>query len=309
EKEITNPRRLASYLNTIGFTYWTKGEFDTALKYYHRQLAIYKSIGDSNSIAWSCFMIGTAYRHKGEIETALEYFHQNLTLSEASGNDVYASLSLAASILIFLDHQDLTQAQKYLIKLQKLERTPHPWISHQSRLTEALILKESKRMKDKTQAQTILQQLLKENNLMFVWARIAMVALCELLLVEVKSFGDPEAWGEAKSLIRQLHIKAQDNHSVSTIVETLLLRAKVATIEGDLPQALKYYDQARLTAEEKKLCLLIQKVNTEQNHFEAEFEEWQALIQRNASLQERLAQSQIDDYIQKVQKLITRMKD
>ncbi|MFX0090490.1 MAG: hypothetical protein ACFFBD_01910 [Candidatus Hodarchaeota archaeon] len=159
-------------------------------------------------------------------------------------------------------------------------------------------------MKDQTQAQAILQQLVNENNLMFVYTRLAMIHLCELLLVEVKSFGDPEAWEEVKSLIHQFYEKAQDQHSFSMIVEALLLRAKVAVIDGDLRQVLKYYDQARLTAEEKNLGLLGQKVDTERKRFEAEFSSWQKLIQSNVSLQERVNHAQMDDYIKQVQQML-----
>ncbi|MFX0094402.1 MAG: hypothetical protein ACFFBD_21880, partial [Candidatus Hodarchaeota archaeon] len=114
---------------------------------------------------------------------------------------------------------------------------------------------------------------------------------------------------EAKALTERLYTQAQDQHSFSMVVEALLLRARFVTIDGDLQLALKYLDQARLTAEEKKLNLLRHKVDAEQKLFEVEFEKWQDLIQRNASLQERLEHARIEDYLKEVQKLVTLMKD
>ncbi|MFX0062790.1 MAG: tetratricopeptide repeat protein [Candidatus Hermodarchaeota archaeon] len=318
---------ITEALNNIGFIYWSKGELDTALEYSQQMLTVREAIGNPEGIAWALFLNGTVYRHKGELNTSLDYWQRSLAIYEAAGNDIGASFPLTSLILLSLDQQDLVQARKYLTQLQKLhERTPDKTIHHKSRLAEALVLKQSKRMRDKAQAQAILQQLINEKRLFFdaaelgsvhafnaaaidLYASDPRIHLCELLLVEVKSFGDPEVWEEVKTLIQQLHVKAQDYHSFSMIVDTLLLQAKVAAIDGDLQQALKYYEQARLTAEEKKLGLLGKKVDAEQKHFEAEFEKWQILIQRNASIQERLNQSQLDDYIQQVQKKVMHMED
>ncbi|MFX0093324.1 MAG: hypothetical protein ACFFBD_16330, partial [Candidatus Hodarchaeota archaeon] len=270
-----------------------------------------EALDNSEGVAWVLFQIGTVYRHKGELNSALDSWERSIALFEVFGNDLYTSYPLSGIILLLsLELQDLPQAQKYLSQLQDLhERTPHMVIRHLSLLTEALVLKQSKRMRDKAQAQVIFQQLITDKHLWFVWARIAMVHLCELLLVEVQSFGDLDVWDEAKTLIQQLYVQAQDHHSFSMVVDALLLRAKVAAIDGDLPQALEYYKQARLTAEEKGLGLRLQKVDIEQKRFEAEFEKWQSLIQRNASLQDRLAQAQLEDYILQVQKKVAQMKD
>lgn len=309
-EKIGSAHRIADVLSRIGFLYWNRGELDTALEYYRRMLTIREESGMSEDIAGALFLIGIVYGNKGELNTALDYYQRSLAIWKTVGSDVGASYPLFAMIDLFLNQQDTTQAQEYLSQLQKLhERTPHETIYHQRQLAEALLLKQSKRMADQVQAQAILQQLLTEKNLFFVWTRFALFHLCELLLIEVKSFGDPEVWEEAKALIHQFYTQAQDRHSFSMIGQALLLRAKVATIDGDLQQALDYYEQARLMAEEKNLGGLSQKVDVEQERFEAEFEKWRALIQRNASLQERLTQSQLDDYIQQVQKLVTRMKD
>ncbi|MFX0095822.1 MAG: hypothetical protein ACFFBD_29050 [Candidatus Hodarchaeota archaeon] len=130
---------------------------------------------------------------------------------------------------------------------------------------------------------------------------LAMIQLSDLLIAEVKLYGEPQVWEEAKVLIDKLYGLAQDQPSFSMSVEALLLRAKAAVVDGDLPQALKYYEQARLTANEKNLTGLLVKVDTEQKRFEAEFATWQQLIQSNASLQERVKTAQMEDYIKQVQ--------
>ncbi|MHA2246114.1 MAG: tetratricopeptide repeat protein [Candidatus Hodarchaeales archaeon] len=299
--EIGNPFYIALALNNIGDVYRTKGELDKALEYLQRSLVLKEDIGNPQDIATSLDNIGIIYRAKGELNKALNCFQRSLALEEVIGNNIWSSYTLFYLILIALDQQDQTRAQAYLNQLQQLQaRTPNKKIHLRSQLAEALVLKRSKRMRDKVQAQVLLNQIVNEEDIWFEWTALAIINYCDLLLFEVKSFGDPEVWTEAKTLIQQFSTKAQDQQLFPMIVEALLLRAKFATIEGELQQALKYYDQAKLTATEKNLDLLAQKIAGEKRTFEVEFEKWQELIQRNASLQERLKMAQIEDYIQSV---------
>ncbi|MFX1515429.1 MAG: tetratricopeptide repeat protein [Promethearchaeota archaeon] len=296
--EIGNPFYIALALNNIGDAYRAKGELDEALEYLQRSLALKEGIGNLQDIATTLDNLGIIYRAKGELDKALNCFQRSLTLEEKIGNDIWTSYTLVYLILLALDQQDQTRAQTYLRQLQHIHtHTPNKKIYLRSRLAEALVLKQSKRMRDKVQAQVLLNQIVNEEAVWFEWTALAIINYCDLLLFEVKSFGDPEVWAEAKTLIQEFSTKAQDQQMFPEIIEALLLRAKFAIIEGELQQALKYYDQAKLTATEKNLDLLTQKIAGERRTFEFEFDKWQELIQRNTSLQERLKMARIEEYI------------
>ncbi|MHA2252457.1 MAG: tetratricopeptide repeat protein [Candidatus Kariarchaeaceae archaeon] len=301
--EIGNPFHIALALNNIGDAYRARGELDRALEYLQRSLALKEDIGNIQDIATTLDNIGLIYRTKGELDKAVDYFQRSLVLEEEIGNNTWTSYTLFYLVLIALDQQDQTRAQMYLNKLQQLHvSTPNKKIYLRSQLAEALVLKGSKRMRDKVQAQVLLNQIVNEEVIWFEWTALATINYCDLLLFEVESFGDPEVWTEVKTLIQQFSTKAQNQQLFPMIVEALLLQAKFVTIEGELEQAQKYYDQAKYIATEKNLDLLSQKITGERLTFEAEFEKWQELIQRNAPLQERLQMAQIETYIQKVLK-------
>ncbi len=257
--------------------------------------------------------IGRIYRFKGEVDTALTYFQHSLKLGETTENEksytyLFLDETLFYLILIALEQQDQTQAQSYLSQLQKLfALLPLKVIRQRSQLAEALILKQSSRMKDKVQAQTLLEQIVKQGEIYFEISVTAMFHLCELLIIELKSFGEPEVWQELKNLIEQLNAIVQEQQSFAT-GEVLLLTAKLATIEGEFQQALKYFDQARIIAKEKNLSLLAHKVDAEKKIFDADFDKWQGLIQRNAPIQERLEQARIEDYLKVAQRVLDLMK-
>ncbi|MFX0062853.1 MAG: tetratricopeptide repeat protein [Candidatus Hermodarchaeota archaeon] len=309
-KVIDNPQHIATSLHNIGAIYYVKGELDTALDYYHRSLTIREVIGNPQDIATTLNNIGLVYYSKDELDKALDYLQRSLTLYETGGNDILTSETILQLILLSLDQKKQVQVQAYLTQLQQFQiRTPNKIIHLLSRLAEALVLKRSKRLKEKIQAQNLLEQIVSEEVIDFEYTALAMIHLSDLLIGEVKLHGEPEVWEEAKALIEQLLVKAQNQHSISLICEVLLLQAKFAAIDGKLPQTLKFYEQARLTAAEKNFKLLLQKVETEQKLFETEIEKWRKLIEGSASLQERLKHARMEEYIRDAQIMLNRMKD
>lgn len=135
---------------------------------------------------------------------------------------------------------------------------------------------------------------------------IAMVALCELLLLELKTTGAPAVWEEAKALINQFYTRAQDRQEYNMVVNALLLKSKFALVEGELDQTVNYFNEAKMIAKEKSFDSLVDKVEMEQKAFETELWKWQDLIQRHTSLKERLIQTQLEEYIQDAQKEVAR---
>ncbi|MFX0067380.1 MAG: tetratricopeptide repeat protein [Candidatus Hermodarchaeota archaeon] len=304
-KKTGNSESLAGCFLLFAYIYYLKGELETALDYIQQNLAFRGEISEPDVFGDPILLSAWIYHAQGELDTALKRLQQRLSEEEHTGNDHFVSATLFSLIRVVLDQNNHFQAQKYLKHLQQLQgRTPNPWIHFHSRLAEALVLKQSPRAKDKFQAQNILEKLVKEDLLAIWLTALAIIHLCDLLIGEVKLYGELDVWKEAKALIDNLYVMAQDQKSVSLICEALLFRAKFAAIDKKLSQALQYYEQARLIATEKNLPVLLAKVDTEQKRFETEFETWQNLIQSNVSLKERLKHARMDDYIKEVQQIL-----
>ncbi len=296
---------IANSSNQIGIIYNIRGELDTALKFFLRALTLFEKLGDLGTIAWSLSNMGHVYYSKGELDYALENFLRALSLTEKLGRDLPISEYLFYIIIILLDLQDQEQAQIYLSRLQALhDRNPEKIIQHQFQLARALVLKQSKRIVDKAQAQRILSEMVAGKQISFDLAVLATTHLCELLLVELKAFGEPEVLKEAKILVQDLYVLARDQQSFSLTVKALLLRAKFAIIEGDLQQAQEYLDQSMRITGEKKMGLMAQRVKNEQKLLETELSKWQELIRRNAPLEERLEQSKLEEYVKEARKVV-----
>ncbi len=74
-------------------------------------------------------------------------------------------------------------------------------------------------------------------------------------------------------------------------------------VEGDLTVATQLLDQAQMTAVDKGLTRLGEKVTTESQLLEAQHDNWQQLIQSNAPYTTRLKQARVEDYLTEALKM------
>lgn len=304
-EELGNKWAIADSLNGIGLLHWHKGEIERALEYCQQALAIWQELDNKYEIANTLGNLGLVHWQKGDLAQALAHMEESLRYWEELGHNRLIAFNLFWLIQISLDNDSLEQVQQYLERLQQInEKEEEKALSQPYRLAQALVLKASPRIRDKGQAQGLFQEVADEEIIYFYWTQIAMANLCELLLDELKAYGELNVLQEASSLVDRLYSLAQDRHSFSLVVTSLILKAKLAMIEGDLTLAAKYLEQARATAEEKNIGRLAEKVAAEKRQLEAQFETWEQLIQRNAPFRERMEHARVADYLKDVEKLV-----
>ncbi|MFX0116327.1 MAG: tetratricopeptide repeat protein, partial [Candidatus Hodarchaeota archaeon] len=298
---------LAAYSGHLGEVYLHRGEIDLAEECYQQLVILGHELGHKLFIASGHGSLGWIHWQKGALEQALAYLEENFRYCEEQGLNVAVGYCLYWLILVSLDKGSPGQTQQYLERLRSIhEQEDEKGLSQAYRLAQALVLKASPRIRDKARAQELLQQVAEEEEIVdFFIAQLAMLNLCELLLDEIKAYGEINVFQEANSLVGRLYSSAQAQHSLSLVVNSLILKAKFAMIKGDLIAAAKYLEQARLTAVEKNLGRLAEKATAEKKQLEAQYETWEQLIQRNAPFRERVELARVADYLKDVEKLVS----
>jgi hypothetical protein len=171
-------------------------------------------------------------------------------------------------------------------------------------LIDALILKHSSRVIQKADAQKQLAEFVNKKIVHHEIKALAMIHLCELLLDELRLYGDDAVFQETQNIINELYKLGKKHQTYPLIIQTLMLKTQIAVWEGELNIATKYATQAELLAEEKGLSLLGTQVTQVQQQLESEFIKAQELIQHNAPLQKRIEQAKLDTYLKLIQKTI-----
>ncbi|MFQ5979232.1 MAG: tetratricopeptide repeat protein [Candidatus Heimdallarchaeota archaeon] len=286
-----------------------KGELDRALEYWRRFLALAQEDANELWIAAAHADMGIVHWQKGDLEQGKGQLEKALSYYEQLGNRLFIARVLYWLVPITLDQGFHSQAQEYLERLQDIEKQEeNKIVRQQCRLAEGLVLKTSPRIRDKVRAQEIFQQVAEEELIKYSLTERAMINLCELLLDELKAYGEAAVLQEARTLVHRLYGLAQDQNSFSLVVNALILQAKLALVDGEPVTAEQFLEQAKFTAEEKGLGLLVMRASTELKHLQAQSEVWQQLIRRNAPFHERLERVQIANYLKDVEKLVNVQK-
>ena len=116
-----------------------------------------------------------------------------------------------------------------------------------------------------------------------------MLNFCELLILEIKiSETAEDLLQEVTTLSDKFYEVAQNQKSSLLTVMALLLKTKLALVRGKVEKANGLLSDAKKIASEKKLRNLLSKVKIEQETVQSELNKWDELIQRKASIQERI---------------------
>ena len=174
-------------------------------------------------------------------------------------------------------------------------------IQLQSKLSEAISLKQERRAKYKFQAQQILEEIVKQEVIDHELTLFAMFNLCEILLDELKTYGENEVLREFENLSKKVFELAKSKNTSSWIVDALLLQHKLDLIKGNLDEASVKLDNALQITKVENDEMLEKKVISERINFEKEIVKWETLTTEGASIINRIEQAGLVEYIQKAE--------
>jgi len=304
QEETVHTQAIATSLNNIGLIYRDKGELDRALEYYKQSLEYFKEISHNLNTAASLNNIGEIHTFRGELDQAITYHEQSLDLSEKIGNNLWTSFTLFYLVSVAIGIGSLERAQQYLQYLQQINKQEdNKVISQQSRVAEALVLKNSPRARNRGKAEELLTQVIEEEIVQHEVTIVALLNLCDLLIAELRVSGTQEVLEEVKVLVNQLLEIANQQHSHWVLAETYVLQSKLALIELDMKAARQSLDKAQLIAEKRGLRRLAMQISTEHDTLLGQLKHWEDIIDRNASMNERVELAQLENILmQMIQK-------
>ncbi len=71
----------------LGLLYQDKGEWERAIEYYERSLALKEKVGDEYGMAPTFHDLGLMYQYKGKLDKAIEYHERSLAIVERIGDE------------------------------------------------------------------------------------------------------------------------------------------------------------------------------------------------------------------------------
>jgi len=308
-QELENKTGLSQIYTVIGSVHRGKGELNRSLNYYNMSLEIHKAALEEqravpHSVCVSLRDLGIVYYHKNEIQKSIEYFtkatetHKSLCQYKNTVYDFEIALSnfWLINVCIETDHPHLVE--ELLEEINQISNT-WPWLQILRKAAEAFILKNKPRAKDKIKAQQILKEIL-EDRFDYELEFSIQVNLCDLLLDELKFYGEEEVIQEIQDLLARISKTIKNQRSITTLVTLYILQARLALVEGDMEKSSSLLSRAESIAKAKGLKLLEIKVKTQQDLLFNQLEEWKALLDRNSSLQKSFELLNLNKYLKMV---------
>ena len=251
-------------LNSIGYTYHLKNDFNQAIKYYKKSLKICEEIGDKRRL--------------------LPYLLFNL-------------------INALIDNNELQQAQKYLDYFHKIFiEVNEKHVTNFYKLASALMLKTDTRIRKWIEAEQLLEQILEEEELAPLLRLIALLNLAELLLRELQHSGNKEILQEIEKTFTKLYAIAEKEHFYNLLINTLRLQSQLALVELSPQKALQFLSQALIISKDKKLEKLTEEITSEQQKLIEQIAKWEGFQEKKAPISETLKHVKLENGIKRISK-------
>lgn len=282
--------------------YIHKGELDRALRNRIRAANIATEEDFIEQVIMSVYGIGVIYRMKGEFKEANENFEQSLDLSKKYSSPYGMQASLFYLILTNLDNNSLENARIYLNKLEEFaKKTESKVFNNVYIVAKALVLKNSGRIRNRTEAELLLKQIIESEFSTPPIYLLSIVNLCELFLEELFMTNNSDVLEDLAPLISQMEDFAEQQHSYLWLAEAKLLKAKLALIQMKIEETKHILTQAQRVADLHGFYLLAVKISAEHDNLLERINTWDDLRRRNAPMSDRIKLASFDEPLERMQ--------
>lgn len=286
----------------LGAIYRERGQLNRALRYYTRAISLAEKVNHLNYIIHIKLGIGATYRMRGDYDQSIEHFKSAYSLSKSFKSLFGMHGSLFYLILINLDKDSHKEAQNYLNDLEEIaNQTENKIINQSFQIAKALILKKSNRIRNRTEAELLLNQIVKEDIILPQLHLLSLVNLCDLYLEELYLTNKLEILDDIIPLISKILDVAEKRHSFIWLAETKLLQAKLALIQMKIDEAKLLMTQAQQIAELHGINLLAIKISSEHDQLLQQLSIWDDFKSENAPMSERIELASFEGVIERLQ--------
>ena len=121
--------------------------------------------------------------------------------------------------------------------------------------------------------------------------------LCELLLLDLKNFGDPSVVIDLESLIENVKTVSKQFHMLPHYIDTIIFESRIALFDGDFEISNKILNEVYDYVSDKELPYMETKLNQEQQTQNEEFASFERILSNNTSFAKRMEKLELESYL------------
>lgn len=311
KEEIGDNFGISNIYNNMGEVYRTRGDFIQAETYLNQSIDNSSDLVNQSFVAIPMLNLGLLHSQLGDYDLSLEYLLRTYNMTNYLRYPVLLAYILYQLVVVNIRMDKLAEAKGYLGDLEQLhQQYANDMISLLFDTGRAFVLKEGRRTKDKVESQAIFEKIVHDKVIDHEITVFAQMNLCQLLLEELKQYGDEEVLSEIRKYILGLEEIAVSQNSPRLLAETFLLQSKLALLDLDTTRAKHLLSEAMVIAGENDYHNLFLQLSQEMDKILENERIWQDLNSNNNNLVERLDYLELDEIVNNVMyRRLKRVKD
>lgn len=288
------------------------GDIDSAIIKFEKSRIILEEIKDVVCTIDVNFRLAKAFISKNDYQKAYQPLLRSFEIRGWKDEEgiktplsiYYYTETLLELIIVTKGLSKDLEAEKYIGYLESFVSSHSTErFNFQLNLAKALIEKKGSRAKYRISAQNKLEELVAQRIKDDELNTRAIINYCELLLEELKTYGEKEVLDEIITLSKKLSVIAERQKASPLKIEGLLLEGQLLLIKGEAEISMNKFNQAYDLATKYKLKRFEKKASMLIENLEREIEKWETLYNKNIPMIERIDNSKIISYINKAIKV------
>ena len=300
-ESIKNKCEISHNLQHLGEIYYLKGELKSAEKYITSALDLAETTEYTVMIILCHYDYGRLLQDRGDFQASLKCYKKAINIVKTRNAKFFLAEGLYHLIRLYTYHFSPKKAFPLIEELDALRKEEEtPWNNLMYQAGKALVLKTSQRLPEKMEALRLFQKVAEEPHSVYKITVEAIINLCDLLLLELKTTGNEVVLEELDQYFNQLLEIATEQNSHSLLAETYWLQSKLALLKLDIHQAQTLLLKAQSIAEKRGLETLVNSIGYDHYSFFEQLHKWEEYIDQNVSLIHRIELAQLEDLVIKM---------
>ncbi|WP_457556973.1 tetratricopeptide repeat protein [Candidatus Harpocratesius sp.] len=276
-EKIKNMRGISKTGHNIGAILIQMGELDESLQYMQKSLSIDIQDNYRDGIRVALQNIGEVYWHKHDYEQALDNLSNCLALLEETQQFFEITEVCIPLIAVHLEMNNKIAAFQCLTRIIQIHsKDPNKIIEQRLWLGKGLYFKFLNTFESIKKAEFYFNQIIYDEVRYFDITAMAWVNLTELYILKMEKDYSFELLKPLNEILQKMIQFARQNHSYSMVGDSLLIKAKVMFLQGNIENSHILLQKALRIAQNHGLHRLEVKILNELDLFLEKSDFWES---------------------------------
>ncbi|MCE7734831.1 MAG: hypothetical protein GPJ54_08150 [Candidatus Heimdallarchaeota archaeon] len=262
----------------LGILYYFKGELQISKIYLKSSIEILEQLDNQLTMSVAKSYLGVVEILIGNVIDGEQHLIESISLTKSTGNILLVTEPYYELAYVCLLRNRVSEAKTFIDRMgDLLENNENDVVRLRYDFITAFYLKKKGRLKFIAKAQEKFLNIIHRPVLDTMIYVNSIKHYCDLLIDEVKLSENSIVLDEVKIYINKLYDIGRENGAMSIVVESMILKSKIALLEENPTEMLEILESAKIVGDAYKLTQLIKIIDLEILRFADQIQRWESM--------------------------------